>query len=258
MDNNNSRRSFLKNSAKAAALVTISSATASSLLQSCSSSKTMAMGAGFSTGFDQQPLPYKYDALENVIDAKTMEIHYSKHAAAYSKALKEAAAAEGVDMAKPLENVLAKISSYSTKMRNNAGGHYNHEMFWKSMQPKTVGNEATGSLQLAIEKSFGSFANFKTQFSEAAKTRFGSGWAWLYVDASNNLKIGSTPNQDNPLMNLATGKAGVSDVKGFPLLGLDVWEHAYYLKYQNKRADYIENWWNVVNWNYVQMRFEKK
>ena len=251
MENNNSRRKFLKNTAQAAAIVTISSTAASSLLQSCSSAKGMAMGTSFSTGFDQQPLPYSYDALENVIDAKTMEIHYSKHAATYSKALKEAAAAEGVDTAKPLENVLAKISSYSVKMRNNAGGHYNHEMFWKSMQPKTAGNAATGSLQTAIDKSFGSFANFKTQFGEAAKTRFGSGWAWLYVDASNNLKIGSTPNQDNPLMN-------ISDIKGFPLLGLDVWEHAYYLKYQNKRADYIENWWNVVNWKYVQMRFDKK
>ncbi|MCY7291517.1 MAG: superoxide dismutase [Ferruginibacter sp.] len=209
------------------------------------------MGAGLITGFDQQPLPYSYDALENVIDAKTMEIHYSKHAAAYSKALKEAAAAEGVDVAKSLENVLTKISSYTAKMRNNAGGHYNHEMFWKSMQPKKVGNSPTGSLQIAIDKTFNSFANFKTQFSDAAKTRFGSGWAWLYVDRDNNLKVGSTANQDNPLMN-------VSDIKGFPLLGLDVWEHAYYLKYQNKRPEYIENWWNVVNWNYVQMRFDKK
>ena len=251
MDNNNGRRNFLKNTAKAAALVTVSGATASLLLQSCSPSKTMVMGAGFTTGFNQQPLPYSYDALENVIDAKTMEIHYSKHAAAYSKALTDAATAEGVDIAKPLENVLAKISCYSVKMRNNAGGHYNHEMFWKSIQPKTVDNAATGSLEVAINNAFGSFTNFKTQFGEAAKTRFGSGWAWLYIDASNNLKIGSTPNQDNPLMNVA-------DIKGFPLLGLDVWEHAYYLKYQNKRPDYIENWWNVVNWNYVQMRFDKK
>ena len=136
-------------------------------------------------------------------------------------------------------------------MRNNAGGHYNHEMFWKSMQPKKMDNKPTGNLAASIEKTFGSFVNFKTQFSDAAKTRFGSGWAWLYLDNSSILKIGSTPNQDNPLMD-------TSDIKGFPILGLDVWEHAYYLKYQNKRADYIENWWNVVNWNYAELRFNGK
>ncbi len=251
MENNNSRRKFLKKTVQGAALVTISSAAASSFLASCSATNSMAIPVTFSTGFNQQPLPYAYDALENVIDAKTMEIHYSKHAAAYSKALKEAATAEAVDETKPLENVLAKISKYSVKMRNNAGGHYNHEMFWKSMQPKKMDNKPTGNMAASLEKTFGSFANFKTQFSEAAKTRFGSGWAWLYLDAANNLKIGSTPNQDNPLMDK-------SDIKGFPILGLDVWEHAYYLKYQNKRAEYIENWWNVVNWGYVETRFNKK
>ena len=203
----------------------------------------------FSTSFEQQPLPYAYDALENIIDAKTMEIHYSKHAAGYSKNVQEAAAAELIDMAKPLEDVLANISTYSTKMRNNAGGHYNHELFWKCMQPKITDNKPTGKLLESVEKIFGSFADFKTKFSEAGKTRFGSGWAWLYVDANKKLQIGSTPNQDNPLMN-------ISDIKGFPLLALDVWEHAYYLKYQNKRADYIENWWNVVNWSYVLQRLE--
>jgi len=251
MENNNSRRKFLKNTVKAAAIITVSGAGVSSLLASCSPTNSLAVPAAFLTGFNQQPLPYAYDALENVIDAKTMEIHFSKHAAAYSKALKEAATAEGIDETKPLENVLAKISKYSVKMRNNAGGHYNHEMFWKSMQPKKTDNKPTGNLAASIEKTFGSFANFKTQFSDSAKTRFGSGWAWLYVDAANNLKIGSTPNQDNPLMDK-------SDIKGFPILGLDVWEHAYYLKYQNKRADYIENWWNVVNWNYAETRFNKK
>jgi Fe-Mn family superoxide dismutase len=251
MDNNNSRRSFLKNTVKSAAIFTVSGAAASTFLTSCSPSNMLVVPKAFATGFDQQPLPYSYDALENVIDAKTMEIHYSKHAAAYSKAVKEAATAEGVDMTKPLEDVLAKISKYSVKMRNNAGGHYNHEMFWKSMQPNTVSNGPVGNLQFAINKSFGSFANFKTQFGDAAKTRFGSGWAWLYLDGTNTLKIGSTPNQDNPLMDK-------SDIKGFPILGLDVWEHAYYLKYQNKRADYIENWWNVVNWRYAASRFDKK
>ena len=251
MENNNSRRSFLKNTVKGATIITVSSAAASSLLTACSPTIKMAIPASFATGFNQQALPYAYDALENVIDAKTMEIHYSKHAAAYSKALNEAAIAEAVDITKPLENVLAKISTYSVKMRNNAGGHYNHEMFWKSMQPKKVDNKPSGSLALAIDSAYGSFTNFKMQFSDAAKTRFGSGWAWLYVDASNVLKIGSTPNQDNPLMDKV-------DIKGFPILGLDVWEHAYYLKYQNKRADYIENWWNVVNWGYIERRFNKK
>ena len=247
---NNSRRKFLKSTVQTAAVVTISSAAASTLLSSCAQTKAMTIPVAFNTGFDQTPLPYAYDGLENVIDAKTMEIHYSKHAAAYSKALKEAAAAENIDMAKPVENILAKISSYSVKMRNNAGGHYNHEMFWKSMRAKKTDNKPLGKLAAAIDTTFGSFTNFKTQFTEAGKTRFGSGWAWLYLNTGNNLKIGSTANQDNPLMN-------ISEIKGFPVLGLDVWEHAYYLKYQNKRADYIENWWNVVNWDYVESRFAK-
>jgi superoxide dismutase, Fe-Mn family len=247
-NNHNSRRKFIKDTAKGAAFIAISTTT-TTILTSCAAPKTAIINAKFATGFNQQPLPYAYDALENIIDAKTMEIHYSKHAAGYSKNVKEAATAEGVDMAKPLEEVLANISKYSTKMRNNAGGHYNHELFWKCMQPSKMGNVPTGSLLTSIEKLFGSFTNFKTTFSEAGKTRFGSGWAWLYVDTNKKLQIGSTPNQDNPLMN-------VSNIKGFPLLALDVWEHAYYLKYQNKRADYIENWWNVVNWAYVQNRFE--
>lgn len=248
-NNNNSRRNFIKNTAKGAALTVVGGSFATSILESCAAPKAAIGNAKFTTSFEQQPLPYAYDALENIIDAKTMEIHYSKHAAGYSKNIKEAAVAESVDITKPLEDVLANISKYSTKMRNNAGGHYNHEMFWKCMQPMQLDNTAVGSLQVAIDKSFGSFANFKTKFADAGKTRFGSGWAWLYVDSNKKLQIGSTPNQDNPLMN-------ISEIKGFPLLALDVWEHAYYLKYQNKRADYIENWWNVVNWNYVQSRFE--
>ncbi len=248
-NDNNSRRTFIKNTAKATAMVAIGTTAASSILASCAAPKAAITNTSYKTGFDQQPLPYAYDALENMIDAKTMEIHYSKHAAGYSKAVKEAATSEGVDMTKPLEDVLANISKYSTKMRNNAGGHYNHELFWKCMQPMQLGNKAVGSLQVAIDKAFGSFADFKTKFADTAKSRFGSGWAWLYIDSNKKIQIGSTPNQDNPLMN-------ISDIKGFPLLGLDVWEHAYYLKYQNKRADYIENWWNVVNWTYVQQRME--
>ncbi len=247
-NNQNSRRKFIKDTAASAAVLSISTVIPSILLEACGSTKATTITSKLATGFDQQPLPYAYDALENIIDAKTMEIHYSKHAAGYSKNLKEAITAENI-VATKVEDILPKLSSYSIKVRNNAGGHYNHEMFWKSMQPKAAGNKAVGSLQMAIEKDFGSFEAFKTQFADAAKSRFGSGWAWLYMDTSKKLKIGSTPNQDNPLMDL-------SDVKGFPLLGLDVWEHAYYLKYQNKRADYIEAWWQVVNWAYVQQRLD--
>ena len=245
---NNSRRKFLKDTAKGAAVITLSVSAASAFLESCAGPKAAMASQKFTTGFDQSPLPYAYDALETHIDARTMEIHYTKHAAAYSKALKEAVQAEGGDATKPVENILARISAYSIKMRNNAGGHYNHEMFWKSMRPATANNRPAGRLAAAIDKTFGSFANFKTQFTDAGKNRFGSGWAWLYTDTSGNLKIGSTPNQDNPLMD-------ISEIKGFPILGLDVWEHAYYLKYQNKRPDYIEHWWNVVNWDYAGQRF---
>ena len=243
------RRNFISTSVKGGLAIGVGMSAAGSFLESCSPAKNISASV-FKTGFDQQPLTYKYDALENVIDTITMEIHYSKHAAAYSKNVKEAAQAEAVDMNKPLEEVLTKISKYSVKMRNNGGGHYNHEMFWQCMRPKTTDNKPTGKLLQSIETVFTSFADFKKQFADAGKTRFGSGWAWLYMDNNKMLKIGSTPNQDNPLMD-------VSDIKGSPLLALDVWEHAYYLKYQNKRADYIDNWWNVVNWDYVQVRFDK-
>ena len=249
MENNfdSGRRQFIRNAALGTVSVSIGLTAMGSFLESCSSTKKMS-GSFPMTGFGQQPLPYRYDALEDVIDARTMELHYSKHAAGYSKALNEAVSAEA-PQAKSTEELLANISRYTVKMRNNAGGHYNHEMFWKSMRSKKNDNQPTGKLLAAIEKTFGSFAEFKKQLGDAGATRFGSGWAWLYVDANKTLKIGSTPNQDNPLMN-------VSEIKGFPVLGLDVWEHAYYLKYQNKRADYITNWWNVVNWDYVQQRYE--
>jgi Fe-Mn family superoxide dismutase len=246
----NGRRKFIKNTAAGAAAITLG-ITGLSSFSSAPGKSNKSLNNGYATGFDQQPLPYNYNALEDVIDALTMEIHYSKHAAAYCKNLKEAALAEAVDTNKPLEDVLAKISKYSTKMRNNAGGHYNHEMFWHSMRPKSADNKPTGKLSKMIETSFGSFADFKIKFGEAAKTRFGSGWAWLIVSADQSLKISSTANQDNPLMDLTS-----VDIHGFPLLGLDVWEHAYYLKYQNRRADYIQNWWNLVNWDFVQQRFE--
>jgi Fe-Mn family superoxide dismutase len=249
------RRTFISNTVKGGLAISVGLGATAPLLQSFSTPDNL-IPSDLITGFDQQPLPYKYDALDSVIDAMTMEIHYTKHAAGYAKNVKEAAAAENVDMTKPLEDVLAKVSAYSTKMRNNAGGHYNHEMFWQCMQPKKENNAPTGKLLEAIVKDFTSFEYFKKQFGDAGKTRFGSGWAWLYIGKNKKLMIGSTPNQDNPLMDLPTGQAGISDIKGFPLLGLDVWEHAYYLKYQNKRADYVDNWWSLVNWNYVALRFD--
>lgn len=243
-----SRRSFIKSSLQSGlALGAVSVMPA--VIQSCSSSKkTGGAGSAFTTLPEQMPLAYAYNALEPVIDAQTMEIHYTKHAAAYAKNLKEAMAAESVAAGTSVEQVLARISSYSVKMRNNGGGHYNHELFWKCMKPNGE-QQVTGKLLTAIETSFNSFGNFKTKLTEAGMTRFGSGWAWLYLDSTKKLQIASTPNQDNPLMDL-------SPVKGIPLLGLDVWEHAYYLKYQNRRADYIDNWFKVVNWDFVQKRYE--
>ncbi|MEO5592236.1 MAG: superoxide dismutase [Chitinophagaceae bacterium] len=235
------RRKFIADSAKTGIALSAASFISNNIFASVSPFSLY-------TSFDQTPLPYAYNALEPVIDAMTMEIHYSKHAAAYAKNVKEAATAESVDTSKPIEDVLAKVSKYSVKMRNNAGGHYNHELFWKTFKANGEG-KPSGKLLAAIEKDFNSFDAFKTQFSDAGKNRFGSGWAWLVVGADKKLVTGSTPNQDNPLMDVA-------DIKGFPLLGLDVWEHAYYLHYQNRRPEYIENWWKVVNWDFVQKRFE--
>jgi len=239
------RRKFITNLSKAGIAVAAGPAIATNLPFNAATKASL----HFQTGFDQTPLSYNYNALEPMIDAQTMEIHYSKHAAAYSTNLKDAVKAENVDPKLSLEEILANISSYSVKMRNNGGGHYNHELFWKSMKPKGEGMPS-GKLLEAIEKEFGSFASFKTVFSDAAKNRFGSGWAWLIINDKKKLMVISTPNQDNPLMN-------VSDIKGFPILCLDVWEHAYYLKYQNKRVDYIENWWKIINWEYIQNRYEK-
>jgi Fe-Mn family superoxide dismutase len=198
--------------------------------------------------FQQKPLPYSYNALEPYIDALTMEIHYTKHAATYTKNLADACVAEKVDTSNiSLITLLNSISKYSPKMRNNAGGHYNHELFWQLMKP-APSTAPSGTLAEAINKSFGSFADFQKAFGEAAKSRFGSGWAWLLIKKDGTLAVSSTPNQDNPLMDIA-------EVQGTPLLGLDVWEHAYYLKYQNKRPDYINAWWNLVNWEFVQQKF---
>ena len=242
-----SRRKFIAQTGKASIGIGLGATILPSVV-SCNTAKAVA-GNAVSTPYTQQPLPYNYKALEPTIDATTMEIHYSRHAASYAKALAEATTAEGVNTATTtLESLLSNISKYSPKMRNNAGGHYNHELFWKCMAPGS-NNRAEGALLSAIQRDFGSYEAFATQFSDAGENRFGSGWAWLVLTADKKLKIGSTPNQDNPLMN-------VSDLKGMPLLGLDVWEHAYYLKYQNKRPDYITNWWNVVNWKFVGSRFD--
>lgn len=192
-------------------------------------------------------LPYAYNALEPHIDAKTMEIHHGKHHQAYVNNLNNAVkgnAAEG----HTLMDLIHNISGYSTAIRNNGGGHWNHTFFWGILGPN-AGGQPTGALMDAIVASFGSFDAMKEQFNSAATTRFGSGWAWLIVH-DQKLVITSTPNQDNPLMDIA-------EVKGTPILGLDVWEHAYYLHYQNRRPDYINAFWNVVNWSAVNAHFEE-
>ena len=193
-----------------------------------------------------EPLPYATDALEPHIDARTMEIHYGKHHQAYFNNLVKAVAGTELE-GQPLEALFAKMSQLPVAVRNNGGGHWNHALFWKSLSPQG-GGQPDGELLAAIEKAFGSFDEFKKQFDAAAVGRFGSGWAWLVAGADGKLFVSSTPNQDNPLMDVA-------EKRGAPLLGLDVWEHAYYLKYQNKRADYIAAFWNVVNWPEVAARF---
>jgi superoxide dismutase, Fe-Mn family len=243
----NSRRSFIKNTAKATIAASAATVVTSGLLQACGTTKKTT-ASKFKTPFTQQALSYGYNALEPYIDAKTMEIHFTKHAATYAKNLAEAASAEGINTSDTVENVLASISKYSEKMHNNAGGHYNHELFWKSMKPNGEGKPG-GKFLEALETKFKSFADFKSNFGDAAKNRFGSGWSWLVLADDKSLTVTSTPNQDNPLMDIA-------GTKGTPLLGLDVWEHAYYLKYQNKRADYIDAWWSVVNWQFVEQRYE--
>ncbi|MGX5688905.1 superoxide dismutase [Arcticibacter tournemirensis] len=198
--------------------------------------------------FELPALPYASDALEPHIDKATMEIHHGKHHQAYVDNLNKALAGTDAE-SKSLEDILANISSFPAAVRNNGGGHYNHSLFWTVLSPDG-GGEPTGELAEAINEAFGSFEDFKKKFSEAGATRFGSGWAWLSVAADGKLQVSSTPNQDNPLMDIA-------EVKGTPILGMDVWEHAYYLKYQNKRPDYIAAFWNVVNWSAVAERFKK-
>ncbi len=198
--------------------------------------------------FTVPALPYAYDALEPHIDKQTMEIHHDKHHTAYVDKLNKEVTANPLLKDKSIEEIVTHVSKYNKAVRDNGGGHYNHSLFWTVMGPE--GHTLSGPLLEDINATFGSFDKFKTEFSDSAKTRFGSGWAWLIVDATGKLKITTTPNQDNPLMDIVK-------VKGTPILALDVWEHAYYLKYQNKRPDYISAFWNVINWNEVTKRYNE-
>ena len=195
--------------------------------------------------FTLPPLFYSYDALEPHIDRLTMEIHHDKHHQAYVNNLNKAIKEGNIDAS--LEDLVRSASKYSMTIRNNGGGHWNHSFFWKIMKPGGGGIPG-GPLGEAIKSAFNSFDELKTKLNDAATKRFGSGWAWLVVNGNGKLEIGSTPNQDNPMMDL-------SDFKGTPIMGVDVWEHAYYLKYQNKRGDYLNAWWNLVNWEEVSNNY---
>lgn len=246
---NNSRREFIKTAAVVGA--------GAALLPSwaCKTSKNALMASPAiypaGDGFIQEPLPYSYSALEPHIDARTMEIHYTKHHAAYIKNLNAVATHKEI-AAKSLEEILQRVSKLPedirTTVRNNGGGHWNHTFFWKIMSAP-ANTAPAGEFLEAINKGWGGLETFKTEFEKAASSRFGSGWAWL-VKTKKGLEITSTANQDNPLMD-------VSDVQGIPVLGVDVWEHAYYLHYQNRRGDYLKNFWNVVNWPKVQELYTK-
>ncbi|HEY0030771.1 MAG TPA: superoxide dismutase [Bacteroidia bacterium] len=252
----NSRRNFLK---KSAALV-IGTMTASSVLNQAFASDNHSdenLLAPEGGKYTLPALPYAYDALEPYIDKMTMEIHHSKHHQAYVDNMNKALnAVDATILGSPqtFENIFDKVAKLPAALRNNAGGHYNHSLFWSMMRPhKNDLNAPTAKLAEAIITSFGSFDDFKKQFADAAMKRFGSGWAWLVKTKEGKLVITSTANQDNPLMNLES-----VEIKGTPVLALDVWEHAYYLKNQNRRADYIAAWWNVVNWDTAEGLFNGK
>ncbi len=209
---------------------------------------TVPLEGGETTVHVFKPLPYAYDALEPHIDAQTMEIHYERHHRGYFNNFMKAV--EGTELAQtPLEDILKNISKHPVAARNNGGGIYNHDLFWIVMSPDG-GGSPEGDLAITIDSTFGSFEEFKKEFEAAALTRFGSGWAWLCVDEKGKLFVTSTPNQDNPLMD-------ISEKQGIPILALDVWEHAYYLKYQNQRGNYIEAFWNVVDWKKVKSLLDK-
>jgi Fe-Mn family superoxide dismutase len=196
----------------------------------------------------QVPLPYAYNALEPSVDAKTMEIHYSKHHAAYTKNMNDATASTDY-ASKPLFQLFTEMEKYPVLVKNNSGGFYNHLLFWTVLAPVS-GQEPQGDLLKAINEAFGSFDKFKETFSNAGKKQFGSGWAWLTVNEQGKLVVSSTPNQDNPLMS-------TTEVRGIPVLTLDVWEHAYYLQYQNRRPEYVDAFWKIVNWKEVSRRYDE-
>lgn len=198
--------------------------------------------------FQLPEMNYAYNALERSIDAQTMQIDHSKHHQGYVNKLNKALETESTDNVS-LENILRNISSYSTAVRNNAGGHYNHSLFWTILTPEK-NTKPSEKFHDAINQQFGSIESFKTLINEEAESRFGSGWVWLSVDKNNKLFVSSTPNQDNPLMN-------TTDKQGYPILGIDVWEHAYYLKYQNKRGDYLSAIWDIINWREISRLYEK-
>jgi superoxide dismutase, Fe-Mn family len=238
------RRKFIENSFKASAIVA-STPILGAATSSQSSIYVTSGNALSALQFSQVALPYAYNALEPSIDATTMDIHYNKHHTAYIKNVNEAITADKISFSTE-KDFFSNASKLSAKAKNNGGGAWNHNFFWQVMHPSKDMKSPTGKLADAINGSFDSFDKFKEQFTQAAMTRFGSGWAWL-VNDNGKLKIGSTANQDNPLMD-------TSELKGTPILGLDVWEHAYYLKYQNKRNEYVANWWNVVHWEEVAKR----
>lgn len=244
VNDKNSRRDFLKKTSILAIAGIVAPSLSKAIIET-PTAESVRNTDGVSP-FTLPALPYSYDALEPHIDKMTMEIHHTKHHQAYvdklNKALDEVKVS-GIS----LENICKNISKYSTAIRNNAGGHFNHALFWKLMKPNGSG-VPSGTLADAIKTTYGSFDDFKNKFNDAAKNRFGSGWTWVVVNKDKKLEIGSTPNQDNPLMD-------ISDLKGTPILALDVWEHAYYLKYQNKRPDYINAWWNLVNWEEAGKNF---
>jgi Fe-Mn family superoxide dismutase len=249
---NNSRRDFIKKSALALGAIAVTSAVGKTLstAESIEKENTLVDGGKLTL----PALPYAYDALEPHIDKMTMEIHHSKHHQAYVDNMNKALDAAGATVLSPsilgssqsFENIFDKVAKLQPALRNNAGGHYNHSLFWQMMKPNATSAEniPTGKLTDAIKTTFGSFDEFKKQFADASMKRFGSGWAWLVKTKEGKLIITSTPNQDNPLMNLDS-----IEIKGTPILALDVWEHAYYLKNQNRRVEYIASWWNVVNWD---------
>jgi superoxide dismutase, Fe-Mn family len=243
MENNNSRRDFLKKSASLALGAIAATTVVNSVFAANPLSKEKKLPSD-TENFTLPALPYGYDALEPHIDKLTMEIHHDKHHRTYVSNLNKAL--QTIDPAIlgnsiSFSGIFKKINELPAAIRNNAGGHYNHSFFWTLMKPNG-GGEPKGDLAKAITTSFGSFDEFKKQFTEASMKRFGSGWAWLVVN-NGKLVITSTANQDNPLMQIES-----IEIKGTPILALDVWEHAYYLKNQNRRADYISSWWNVINW----------